>query len=97
MILSWPPGNHKPMSPVCSQPSSSMTSFLFNQLHSQVDSLVLNFVSVIIIIDPSSVRLDFVFIVALKDNWTPDTDFSTRMGLILRGVIHFRDIHQFYF
>ena len=43
------------------------------------------------------VRLDFIFVVALKHNRTPHTDLTTRMRPIFVGVVHFRNIDKFYF
>lgn len=41
-------------------------------------------------------RLDFIFVVAVENNRAPDTDLSSRMGLIVGGIIHLRNISKFY-
>lgn len=43
------------------------------------------------------VRLLFIFVIALENNGTPDTDLSTWIRLILGGIIHFRNINKLYF
>ena len=99
IILRRPPGNHKPISPVCSQPSSSTTSLLFNQLGDQIDQL--NVCRLMwqqnLTASKRWLRLDFILVVALKNNRTSHANFPTRIWLIIRGVIHFRNIHKFYF
>lgn len=41
--------------------------------------------------------MNFIFVVALEHTGTLDTDFTTRIRLILRSVVHFRNINKFHF
>lgn len=41
-------------------------------------------------------RLNFIFVISLKNNGTPDANFTIGVRLIIRCIVHFRNIYKFY-
>lgn len=90
IIFRRPPGNHKPISPVCSHPSSSITSLLPILKVIRSINHVWKFENKSQ--STKQIRLSFIFVIALENNWTSHTDFTTRMGLVFSRVIHLWNI-----
>lgn len=94
IIFKRPPGNHNPISPVYSQPSSSTTSLLSIKnvrqgLPQQIRPKHSKHTAT-----KRCIRLHFIFVIAFENNGAPDTNLSTRMRLIHRCVIHLWNINK---
>lgn len=86
IILIRPRESISATSPVCSQPSSSMVSFVFFSSDIQPGQP-----------DTRKKTINKTFVIASETIGAAHTDFSTRIGFVFRGISHGRDINKLHF